>query len=454
MPGAFADHYRCPEKLGIVGVAGQLSTEQGYFTFRDVLCYGRIATAMSWASGTVPDVSSQVECTGGQVALPFDLSEVVVNLQQERYPRGSTGPLQDLGMSNPIRRLYYLLRPALPVAVRRPLQKLSLTGWERITFPSWPVDVTVETLVERALTLALQSSGRSEIPFIWFWPDGAPSCAIMTHDVEDRAGLEFCEELMDLDDSYGIKAAFQIIPEGRYRVSTAFLDRLRDRGVEVNVHDLDHGGQLFESRETFLERATKINRYGREFGSRGFRAGVMYRRQEWFDALEFAYDMSVPNVAHLEPQQGGCCTVMPFFIGNILELPLTTIQDYSLFHILGEYSTALWRTQADLIRAKHGLISFLTHPDYLIERRARNVYRDLLRHLTALRDDGKVWIPLPGEVDRWWRSRSLMSLVMAGSGWSIKGPDSHRARVAYASLDGDRLVYRVDDQTRRAAALR
>ena len=39
---------------------------------------------------------------------------------------------------------------------------------------------------------------------------------------------------------------------------------------------------------------------------------------------------------------------MPYFIGNILELPLTTIQDYSLFHILGDYSISLWQQQIDV----------------------------------------------------------------------------------------------------------
>ena len=47
----------------------------------------------------------------------------------------------------------------------------------------------------------------------------------------------------------------------------------------------------------------------------------MYRNQEWYDVFEFSYDMSVPNVAHLEPMRGGCCTVMPYFIGKIVELP-------------------------------------------------------------------------------------------------------------------------------------
>jgi hypothetical protein len=102
----------------------------------------------------------------------------------------------------------------------------------------------------------------------------------------------------------------------------------------------------------------KINRYAKAFQAFGFRAGAMYRNLDWYEALEFSYDMSVPNVAHLDPQRGGCCTVMPYFIGNILELPLTTTQDYSLFHIIGDYSTKLWKQQIKLVLQKHGLISF------------------------------------------------------------------------------------------------
>ena len=72
----------------------------------------------------------------------------------------------------------------------------------------------------------------------------------------------------------------------------------------------------------------------------------MYREQGWFDAFEFSYDMSVPNAAHLEPQRGGCCTVMPYFVGDILELPLTTAQDYTLFHILNDYSTRCGKSRS------------------------------------------------------------------------------------------------------------
>jgi hypothetical protein len=305
------------------------------------------------------------------------------------------------------------------------------------------VDVSVETLMRRTLALAATNRGITKVPFIWFWPDGAESCVMVTHDVEGRAGRDFCPQLMDLDDSFGIKSAFQVVPECYTGPAADLVDMLRRRGFEVNVHDLNHDGTLFRDRHEFEARVKRINQHARDMGCLGFRSGAMYREQGWFDAFEFSYDMSVPNVAHLEPQRGGCCTVMPYFIGNILELPLTTTQDYSLFHILGEYSTALWQRQIELIRAKHGLISFITHPDYLIEGRARRVYTELLSHLSQLRATGNLWFALPAEIDSWCRDRQQMRLVRRGGAWAVEGPGSDRARVAYATVENGRMVYEV-----------
>ena len=91
--------------------------------------------------------------------------------------------------------------------------------------------------------------------------------------------------------------------------------------------------------------------------------------------------MSVPNVGHLDPQPGGCCTVMPFYIGNILELPLTTVQDYSLFNILRTYSMDLWQEQIDLISKGHGLMSFNVHPDYLRQLAGEEYLQGLVAEL-------------------------------------------------------------------------
>ena len=264
---------------------------------------------------------------------------------------------------------------------------------------------------------------------------------MITHDVETSAGRDFCSQLMDLNDSVGVKSSFQIVPEKRYTVTQALLDSIRKRGFEINVHDLNHDGRLICNRDEFLRRAQRINRYGRQFGALGFRSAVMYRNIDWYDALQFSYDMSIPNMAHLDPQQGGCCTVFPFFIGNILELPLTTTQDYSLFNILGDHSIRLWKEQVALIRQRHGLISFIVHPDYIIDQAARRVYAELLQFLCALRSKGETWIALPNEIAAWWRLRSELKLVNVGGAWRIEGRGSERARLAYAVRVNDTLFY-------------
>jgi hypothetical protein len=87
---------------------------------------------------------------------------------------------------------------------------------------------------------------------------------------------------------------------------------------------------------------------------------------------------------------------MPYFIGDILELPVTTTQDYALFNYLNEYSIDLWKRQIELIMEHHGLINFIVHPDYITKSREWNVYKSLLVHLVQLRDEKKLWIPMPG----------------------------------------------------------
>ncbi len=451
---AFVEYYRCSGQDDVLTTAGSLSGADGYFRFGDAIGYGQVAGAdpARCASHALADLRPLASAGGGRVRLPFDLSAVVDNLRREHYRQGQDNWLQPRsGAGDAARRLYYAFRPFMGVAVRRHFQKARFKGWEKIAFPRWPVDLSVDVLMESAMTLALEASGRERMPFIWFWPEGAPACGMMTHDVEGKAGLEFCDELAGIDEAHGVPSAFQLIPEIHRRLWPETAQRLRDRGFEVNLHDLNHDGRLFADRETFLERARRINHYAREFGCEGFRSGAMYREQDWFDAFEFAYDMSVPNVAHLEPQRGGCCTVMPYFIGNVLELPLTTTQDYTLFHILGDYSTTLWEEQIRTIVERHGLISVIAHPDYLTGARERDVYLQLLRHLADLRDREGVWMALPGEINRWWRNRREMTLVPDGAGWRIEGPDSERARVAYASLEDGQLVYSPQPRSRAAA---
>jgi hypothetical protein len=440
-------YFRCPERYVRIAQRELHAPSRGYFLFgKETTCFGNYFgdLASSSPARALYDARGDVVMEDGTAYLPFSPSQVVDNLRREAYMgdwrRGSWSALA---------AMYYLLRPALSVGVRRRLQKFHLRGWDKVSFPRWPVDCSVDNLLEQLMLLCVRAAGGEEVPFIWFWPDGCSSCAIMTHDVETEKGRNLCSILMDLDESFGIKASFQIIPEKRYKVSPRFLESIHERGFEVVVHDLNHDGHLYKNREQFLERVERINSYRTQYGAEGFRAGGLYRKQLWYDALKFSYDMSVPNVAHLDPQRGGCCTVMPYFLGDILEIPVTTVQDYTLFHILRDYSIDLWKQQIEIIMEKHGLMSFIVHPDYAMDSRELEVYKALLDHLVNLRREREVWISTPGEVNRWWRQRAEMRLVENGRGWRIEGLGRERAQIAYASEEDGNLVLTIGERSER-----
>lgn len=440
--GDFSQYYRCPEQYESFCLKGTLSLDEGYFKFGENILFGRDARTGSLDSTTESrwDAAAEVSIEGGRVHLPFDAAESLNNLRFEKYCSflGQAHPASSL-----VGRAYYLVRTLLPVRVRRQLQKARLNDWRQLKFPHWPVDHTVDNTMADLLLLSLRALGVERIPFIWFWPEGATSAAVVTHDVETSFGRNHTATMMDIDDSFGMKASFQVVPEKRYKVSPSYIDSIWNRGFEVAVHDLNHDGRLYRDRSTFLNRIAKINHYRKVFRADGFRSAVLYRNQEWYEALDFSYDTSVPNVAHLDPQHGGCCTVMPYWVGKLVELPVTVTQDYSLFHILNDYSMNLWKQQIELIMESHGLINVIIHPDYSVSSRERAVFEALVSHLAKLRDERGVWTALPKDVARWWRQRSEMKLVEDENGLRIEGEGKERARIAYASEKDGRLAIKL-----------
>jgi hypothetical protein len=425
---------------------GELDTEPGFFRFGNTrACYGRVegvATAKS-AGGPLADASALTRSVGASVRFPFDPTASVRAMRDEAYVQTNGRSPMDRIAGRAARQAYYLLRPLMPVRVRRHLQRRALADWRDIPFPDWPVDCTVESLLKDTLKYMLRERGGRPIPFVWFWPDGLRACVIVTHDVETDAGQRFCPDLMEIDEEFGFRSSFQFVPERRYPARRNIHSEVRERGHEINLHGLCHEGRLFEEYHEFLRRAKTINEYARAWGAKGFRSAVLYRRQEWFGAFEFDYDMSVPNSGRLEAQRGGCCTVMPYFIGGLVELPVTTTQDYALFHFLRDYSTEVWRKQVERIVLEHGIVSVLTHPDYLIERRGRETYRRFLGELRDRVDADGLWAPLPRDAAAWWRARSRMRIEGGEDAWRAEGDPSGRARVACARLERDEVVFEV-----------
>lgn len=438
---------RCPEDFGRGVTCSLGDSAEGFFKFKELLLYGRVRSRSSKeVVGRIESYESSVSRNDSTVSLPFDLSEILTNLRHERYRLGCGSQFAKAAENGSLsRKVYYALRPLLPVFMRRHLQRLALKDWQRIPFPNWSVDTTTEALMEQIWLLVLEVSGAKRVPFIWYWPRGFEACAIMTHDVETRLGRDFCKQMIAIEQEYDIRSAFELVPEVRYAVTQELLNAIKSAGCEVCLHGLNHDGHLFSSEAEFRRRAKRINEYARAFGAEGFRSPVMYRNQAWYDAFEFSYDMSVPSVGHLDPQRGGCCTVLPYFIGDILELPLTTTQDYPLYYILRSDPLRMWKEQMNTVLSKNGLISFIIHPDYTVTRARQQLYRQLLELLTRTAADRNIWLALPGEVNRWWRERAKMRLVERNGRWCIEGDGSERATIAYAFIKGDQLAFSRQD---------
>jgi hypothetical protein len=124
---------------------------------------------------------------GHDASLLDEVERTIERLRHERYLDNSITESEQTEFKALVRKAYYLLRPALPVSLRKHLQRAALRDWESIAFPRWPVDTSVEDLIDTVWRMLLRVSGQDELPFIWYWPEGHTSACIMTHDVETSA---------------------------------------------------------------------------------------------------------------------------------------------------------------------------------------------------------------------------------------------------------------------------
>ena len=224
------------------------------------------------------------------------------------------------------------------------------------------------------------------------WPDGKQFALVLTHDVEGKAGLRKCRELMRLEKELGFCSSFNFIPEGDYKVPPELRAELQSNGFEVGIHDLKHDGRLFLSRRAFSRKAARINRYLRDWNVAGFRSGFMLHKLDWLHELDIQYDASTFDTDPFEPQPEGRHTIFPFWVpapaarrsganlaeanerpglaagvhrAGYVELPYTLPQDFTLFLLLREQTANIWLQKVDWIARHGGMALVNVHPDYL-----------------------------------------------------------------------------------------
>ena len=364
----------------------------------------------------------------GSAFLPFDPSEVIANYWSEEYRLTTTSRfgsrlIKQLGL-----RSYYLLRPAVPrtsqLRFRRMISKLQL----RSPFPRWPIETALDDFCEMMFRF-LVDLARAPVPWISPWPDPFSWALVLTHDVEDQGGYESVRVLRDLELRYGYRSSWNFVPM-RYVVEEHVIRGLTEGGFEIGVHGLYHDGRDFGSHKLFRERLREISRYADRWGARGFRSPSTHRVWGWMSELRFDYDSSYPDTDPFEPFPGGCCSLLPYFNEDLVELPITLPQDHTLFMILGHLDGSLWVQKANYIKERGAMALLITHPDYIHEPRIPAAYETFLR---AFENDATAWRALPADVSAWWRRRAGSRLEHVGGTWKVTGAAAGEARINFAT---------------------
>jgi len=314
-------------------------------------------------------------------------------------------------------RIYYRFKPFVPRSVRLGIRRWFAVRKREQVRDIWPI---------------MPASER--VPDDWLgWPDGKQFALVLTHDVESKAGLDKCAELMRLEQELGFCSSFNFIPEGDYEVPSQLRDELTSNGFEVGIHDLKHDGRLFLSRREFSRKAARINRYLRDWKATGFRSGFMLHKLDWLHELDIQYDASTFDTDPFEPQPEGRHTIFPFWVpapgtagtlgvgqvganrkpgptscmrrAGYVELPYTLPQDFTLFLLLREQTANIWLQKVDWIARHGGMALVNVHPDYLsfngTRANAREYpsthYKALLEYVSQ-RYDGVFWNTTPRKV--------------------------------------------------------
>jgi hypothetical protein len=368
-------------------------------------------------------VSSVRLSPDGSLFIPFDPNLADMVLRTEAYVEGTSGALA-ARLRDAARTSYYRLRPFLPRPVQLTLRRGFTRVQDRAAFPGWPVEMALHDLHEWLLGLIQMIVGRP-LPQISWWPDHFEWAVVLTHDVERSGGYDRVQEVAELERDVGLRSAWYFVPERDYVVELHVVEDLWDDGFEVGVHGLRHDGRDLTPR-AFESRIQRMREHAERWRATGFRAPGSQRSWSLIGRLGFDYDSSYSDVARYEPQPGGSCSWLPFFVGDVVELPMTLPMDHTVFDLLGHRDAGIWHEKSEVLRSRGGMALLLTHPDYLTSRDRLEAYVEFLRWVAA---DATAWCALPREVSGWWRDRTSSRIEWDGSEWVVAGLSAPRARV-------------------------
>lgn len=333
-------------------------------------------------------------------SLPFEYCDVLMNqMSLPIYLKGYQNPEfrpylseNDYRMRfSLVQKTYYrLARPLLPVRVRQWLQ--GRYGHRKQCLPEfiWPELVELLKRDEPAWERFTRS----------LYPPGYTTAIVLTHDVEGQAGYDYIPEVIALEQRYGFRSSWNIVPY-LYDLRPEIIELIAQTGNEIGIHGYNHDGTLYYSERRFRHRAVHINRAIEKYGAVGFRSPQVHRDLSWLQRLEILYDASCFDYDPYQPFPGGTGSIWPFMAGKFVELPYTLPQDHVLFYTLGLDDISIWKRKTHWLAANHGMVLALTHPDYLREQDHLRKYEEFL---AFLKEVPNAWHCLPREIAAWYRA--------------------------------------------------
>ncbi|MEO0185269.1 MAG: hypothetical protein ABIL20_05675 [candidate division WOR-3 bacterium] len=318
-------------------------------------------------------------------------------------------------------KLFYAVKFLIPRVLQISLRRIK-ARYIRNDFPHWPIETYLEDFKREIL-----KNMDKGIPFIWYWPNNNNFALCLTHDVETKEGLRKINKICEIEKKFGLRSAWYFVGE-KYLVSDNLIKELKEQGFEVGIHGLRHDGKLFNSRHVFNERKERIKYYVEKWDARGFRSPSLLRNVKWLQELPFQYDSSFPDADPFGPQPGGCLSIFPFFLGNLVELPVTMPQDHTLYEILGQKDISIWRNKIEWIERMHGLALIIVHPDYF-SKEVEKYYYEFLNFALSKKD---LWCAKPIEISKWWRDRDNSDLLRDKQNrFVITGPAEKQGGINY-----------------------
>ncbi|MAG08657.1 hypothetical protein CMO89_04235 [Candidatus Woesearchaeota archaeon] len=323
---------------------------------------------------------------GNRIIFNFDPVETIKFLMKERYYR-------------PKRRLYTYLPVhfhILPGSSRKLMKKILFMFRKEKNFPSWPVEKSVE-LLRHVLLKCIEAIEGRKIK-LDIWPKNKKYVICLSHDVETGGGFKRIPLISKIERKYSLVSSWSIV-SNHYKIDFRLLDSLIKKGDEILLHGYNHDNKLISLDDKKIEkRFNSMARLKEKLKIKGFRSPCLLRSERLYSLLEkngYLYDSSSVDTEKDSQisERNGCCTVFPYMIDGLVEIPLTLPQDARLlFRSYNmEKMVKTWANKLEFIKKVGGVAVINTHPESHLSGNRKNLkaYHDFLKYI---RNDRSAWV--------------------------------------------------------------